>query len=160
MIVVLDSNVLGLLATPDKSVAFEDERESTEIYRCTEWLYRLLSRGVRVVIPDICDYEVRRELIRIDSSSIEHLNSLRELLDCREVTFDILEHAAKLWAESRKISQPNTVQENIDVDCIISAYCHILEQENPGREVILATKNIKDFQRTTKCAHWQDITYL
>lgn len=157
MIVVLDTNILGVLATPNDSESLEREGESREVYYCTEWLYRLLSKGAQVVIPNICDYEIRRELIRISSSSVEELNNLRESLDCYEVTFDVLEEAAEIWAESRKISQPNTQKENIDVDCIVAACCRVLERENSGRVVILATKNIKDFQRTTNCALWQDI---
>lgn len=159
MIVVLDSNILGMLSTPDESASLEREGELKEVRHCTEWLYKLLAKGARVIIPDICDYEVRRELIRIGSSSVKELNSLRELLDCYEVTFEVLAEAAELWAESRKISQPNKLEENIDVDCIIAACCHVLERDNPGQAVILATKNIKDFQRTTNCAHWQDIRY-
>ncbi|MEM8640952.1 MAG: hypothetical protein AAGG51_19375 [Cyanobacteria bacterium P01_G01_bin.54] len=157
MIVVLDSSVLGVLATPNNSSELENETGFTEVYYCTEWFYKLLAKTYRIIIPDICDYELRCELLRIGSQGVEKLNALRAVLDCHAVTFDVLDKAAEIWSESRAMSQPNTVRENIDVDCIVAAYCYILQQNHPGQRIVLATKNIKDFQRTTECAIWQDI---
>lgn len=159
MIVILDSNILALLVTPIDDNLSEDEKLSAEIYRCTQWFERLLSKGAYVTASDICDYEVRREFIRINSYSVQELNKLRDLIEFQKVTFTVLAKAAKLWAEARDMSQPNKVKENIDIDCIISAQWCILQEEYPGRKVIIATKNIKDFQRVTDCALWQDITY-
>ncbi len=160
MIVLLDSGVLDLLVTPIDKELSEDERKLTEIYQCTEWFYRLLSRGAYITISDICDYEVRREFVRIRSKSLQKLDELRNLLEFQAVTFAVLEKAAEIWAEARSANQPNKIKENIDVDCIIAAQWCLLRDKYPGREVIIATKNIKDFQRITECSNWQSITYL
>ncbi len=59
MIVLLDSNTLGILAKPEKS--FDDP--SGESQACQQWFYGLLSRGNRVLTSEISDYEVRRGLL-------------------------------------------------------------------------------------------------
>ncbi|MCA2715011.1 MAG: hypothetical protein IM456_05855 [Microcystis sp. M079S1] len=35
----------------------------------------------------------------------------------------------------------------------------LLKEKYPSRRVIIASKNIKDFQNITDCALWQDIHY-
>jgi len=51
--IVLDSGPLGLITNP---------KGSTEALRSNEWLRTILSEGSIVVVPEIADYEVRREL--------------------------------------------------------------------------------------------------
>ena len=110
-----------------------------------------MSKGVYIIASDICDYEVRREFIRIKSKSVQELDNLRDLIEFKPVTFVVLEKAAELWAEARYLSQSNKIKENIDVDCIVAAQWCVLKEQFPGRQVIIATKNIKDFQRVTDC---------
>lgn len=160
MIVILDSNILTLLVTPLDEKLSEDEKLTKEIHQCTKWFERLLSKGARIIVSDICDYEVRRELIRIKSKSVQELDNLRDLIEFKPVTFAVLEKAAELWAEARYLSQSNKIKENIDVDCILAAQWCLLKEQYPGRKVIIATKNIKDFQRVTDCDVWSNITYL
>lgn len=157
---ILDSGILALLVTPIGEELSEDEKLLMEVYQCTEWFYRLLSKGTYVIVSDICDYEVRREFVRIKSKSVQELDKLRKLIEFKEVSFAVLEKAAGLWAEARDISQPNKIKENIDIDCILAAQWYLLKEKYPGRKVIIATKNIKDFQRVTECSNWQNITYL
>jgi len=160
VIVILDSNILTLLVTPLDEKLSEDEKLTKEIHQCTKWFERLLSKGARIIVSDICDYEVRRELIRIKSKSVQELDNLRDLIEFQPVTFAVLEKAAELWAEARDLSQSNKIKDNIDVDCILAAQWCLLKEQNPGRKVIIATKNIKDFQGVTDCDVWQNITYL
>lgn len=63
MKVLLDSGVLALLVSPIQDMS---EAKENEIYQCTEWFYSLLSKGVFILASEISDYEVRRELIRIN----------------------------------------------------------------------------------------------
>ncbi len=158
MILILDSNIIALLIANIDEKLSEDQKLTTEIYQCTEWFYRLLSKGVYIIASDICDYELRRELIRIKSKSIQELDKLRDLIEFQEVTFALLEKAAELWAEARAMSQSNKIKENIDVDCILAAQWCLLKEQFLGREVIIATKNIKDFQPVTDCDIWQNIS--
>jgi len=53
--VLLDSGPLGLVTAPPRVV---DARA------CSRWLAGLIGAGARVVIPEITDYELRRELVR------------------------------------------------------------------------------------------------
>lgn len=80
------------------------------------------------------------------------------MIEFQKLTFALLEKAAELWAETRAMSQSNKIKENIDVDCILAAQWCLLKEQYPGRQVIIATKNIKDFQRVTDCDIWQNIT--
>ena len=54
MIVFIDSSVLGIIANPNKI---------GEPNKCREWLYKLLSQGVYICSSEICDFEIRRNLI-------------------------------------------------------------------------------------------------
>jgi hypothetical protein len=51
-VVLLDAGPLGMVSHP---------RASVDI---VEWMARLVISGVQVLIPEVADYEVRRELLR------------------------------------------------------------------------------------------------
>lgn len=150
MIIILDTNILGYLTNPNSS--------SPEISQCQDWLYRMLSKGKSIYSSDICDYELRRELLRIDGiESVRELDELRGLITFCPIDIDDLRRAAELWSDSRNRGQPNKDQQNIDVDCILAAQCLNLRAEFPGRRVVLATTNIRDFAMVPDCELWQDI---
>lgn len=68
MIVFLDSGIVYSLVNTTKV---------KEVVDCQEWFFSLLSKGVLIVSSGICEYEVKRELIR--RNKIEELNNLTEL---------------------------------------------------------------------------------
>ncbi len=53
MIILLDAGPLGMISNP---------RSSPEGDRCKDWLDRIALSGAEIVVPEIADYEVRREL--------------------------------------------------------------------------------------------------
>ena len=55
MTVLLDAGPLGMVTNP---------KSSPENEACKNWLSDLAYKGVEIVIPEIADYEVRRELVR------------------------------------------------------------------------------------------------
>ncbi len=66
--VLLDSGPLGH-ASRRRGTLLGDQ--------CRRWLDDLLARGVDIIVPEIADYEVRRELTRIGASgSLHRLDSL------------------------------------------------------------------------------------
>src|SRR5271157_479090 len=65
--VLLDSGPLGLACRRPRSPLPD---------HCRQWFQGLILRGVGVVIPEIADYEVRRDLTRIGADT-----SLRRLDD-------------------------------------------------------------------------------
>lgn len=58
-VVLLDAGPLGLVTNP---------RLSLQSTACAEWLESLAGRGTRILVPEIADYEVRRELYRANRS--------------------------------------------------------------------------------------------
>ncbi len=52
-VVVLDAGPLGILSNP---------KDTPEVEEGMRWFSRLVRREYEVVIPEIADYEVRREL--------------------------------------------------------------------------------------------------
>jgi hypothetical protein len=68
-IVLLNSTPVGLITNPKATpLAIE----------CQQWLESLLDRGYQVVLPEIIDYEIRRELLIVNkrsSSSFANLST-------------------------------------------------------------------------------------
>jgi hypothetical protein len=54
-LILLDSEPAGLASNP---------RDSEKSGRSKVWLWNVLAAGDRVMIPEIIDYEVRRELLQ------------------------------------------------------------------------------------------------
>jgi len=48
-VVLLDTGPLGLVTNP---------RRSPQSVACAQWLQALVTRGIRVIVPEIADYEV------------------------------------------------------------------------------------------------------
>jgi len=72
-VVVLDSGPLGLVSNPNLSAVS---------MACSQWLEAILTAGARVCVPEIADYEVRRELLRANKSvGLAQLDSLTGSLD-------------------------------------------------------------------------------
>ena len=67
-IIVLDSAPLGLLCDP---------RPRPNPLACRQWMADVIAAGHRFVVPEIADYEIRRELLRLGrASSIHALDAL------------------------------------------------------------------------------------
>ncbi|MEM1172651.1 MAG: type II toxin-antitoxin system VapC family toxin [Cyanobacteria bacterium P01_H01_bin.35] len=156
MIVILDSGVLALLASPIRD---NSEMEDSEVFQCNEWFYRLLAKSVAVTTSEISDYEVRRELIRIKSEGVEILDSLKNVVRFLPLKTEVMNKAAEFWAEARQNHIPTTDDKNIDADMIISAQWNILRQEAPGQGIYVATTNIKHLKIFVGeyAQNWRDI---
>lgn len=163
MIVLLDSGVMGLLIHPIQAELKEANIQNKEILQCTEWLYALLARSVIFVTSEVSDYEVRRELIRINSRGIDTLNKLRaeRTIDFLPVDTRVWETASQLWAKLRQEGMATASDRNIDADIIIAAQWKILCEEFPGRGVYIATTNLKHLQRIAGeyAREWYDISF-
>ena len=68
-----------------------------------------------------------------------------------------MKEAAEVWAEARSQGIPTASDKNIDGDIIITAQWRLLKEEYPGREVIIATTNLKHLQRFTDADTWRNI---
>lgn len=93
IVVLLDSGPLGLVTNPSGSL---------EALQCKQWLQLLLSKGYRVLVPEIADYEVRRELLRANKvKGIQRLDSLKAAIGYLPLTTEVMLKAAEFWAQAR-----------------------------------------------------------
>ena len=51
-VVLLDTGIIGLITNP---------KRAPESLACNCWLQTLIKAGIRVILPEIANYEVRRE---------------------------------------------------------------------------------------------------
>lgn len=58
-VILLDAGPLGIVSNP---------RFSTQTLACHQWVKERLTSGAQVLIPEIADYEVRRELLRANKT--------------------------------------------------------------------------------------------
>jgi predicted nucleic acid-binding protein len=143
--IILDSGPLGLITNP---------KLSPESVACTQWLQAHITAGNRMIIPEIADYEVRRELLRANKTKgIVRLNALAKSIEYLPLTTEAMNQAAKLWAQARQTGQPTAGDKTIDGDMILVAQAMILE--NP--DVVIATTNIGHLSRFIKAEMWQNI---
>jgi hypothetical protein len=142
-IIVLDSSPLGMVTNP--------RAKSADCQACKEWLRSMLAQGCVVVVPEIIDYEVRRELIRANRlASIRQLDQLLDLALYLPITTE-----AKLWAVVRQTGQPTAHPQALDGDVILAAQTIEAFGDDPG--VIVATSNVSHLSRFVASAHWRDI---
>src|SRR5271156_582817 len=113
--VLLDSGPLGQ-AGRSYGIAAADQ--------CRLWIDSLMARGVEVVVPEVADYEVRRELTRINAvGSLRRLDDLVTLggFSYQPVSSAAWRHAALLWADARQLSIPTASPDALDADVILAA---------------------------------------
>jgi predicted nucleic acid-binding protein len=146
-VIVLDAGPLGMATNPKaKDVPLE----------CQQWLRSLLQKGEKIVIPEIADYEVRRELIRAGLlKSLRRLDNLKQTLEYVPIQTETLLLAAHLWAEARQSGQPTADPKALDGDVILSAQARLLS--NDTTDVIVATTNVAHLSRFVTALDWQSI---
>jgi len=144
-VVLLDAGPLGLVPNPKLSLASA---------ACTAWLQRLISRRVRVLLPEIADYEVRRELLRASKvKGVERLDALGDLLEYLPLSTVAMRHAALLWSQARQHGQPTAGDKTIDGDIILAGQAAALGES----DLIIAMTNVGHLGRFAPADLWQNI---
>ncbi len=147
-LILLDSEPTGLASNP---------RESEAGSRCMAWLRGLLAAGVRVMVPEIIDYEVRRELLRAGKvKGLAKLDALGQQLGLLPCGGPVLVEAAGLWARARTGGYPTADDKALDVDVILAATAIVAGRD--GLEVIVATGNVGHLGRFVDARPWDEIT--
>lgn len=147
-VVLLDSGPLGLVSHPNA------ERVNAE---AVQWLHTLLSTGISVLVPEIADYEVRRELLRAGRRrGVRHLDELKEAIGYRQITTQTMLTAAELWADARNQGQPTAPDPALDADVILAAQAKEVESE--GKSTTVATTNPRHLSRFVDANAWQQIS--
>ena len=145
-VIVLDTGPLGLVTNP---------RLSAESVACAQWLQTQITVGSRVLIPEIADYEVRRELLRASKSKgVARLDDLAKVLEYLPITTTVMRQSAQLWAQARQQGQPTAGDKTIDGDMILVAQTMSLAIP----DVVIATTNVGHLSRFVESELWQTIS--
>jgi len=113
-----------------------------------------------VLVPEISDYEVRRELLRAGKSrGLSRLDHLAEDLGYLHITTEAMRLAARFWADARRQGQPTASDEALDGDVILAAQAVALaEEEEEGLDdVVVATTNVGHLSRLAAAERWEEI---
>jgi len=144
-VVFLDAGPIGLVTNP---------KLSPESTLCTRWLQTLITSNIRVIIPEIADYEVRRELLRANKvRGIARLDELANLVEYLPITTAAMRQAAMFWAQARQQGQPTAGDKTIDSDMILAAQAMTLDVV----DVVIATTNVGHLSRFAPADLWQNI---
>jgi hypothetical protein len=114
-IIVLDAGHLGQITNPKKS---SENRE------CYEWMVSMIKLGHQVVVPEIANYEIRRELLRAKTlPGLNRLDSLKNssFIHYAPLTTEVMLKTAELWALARQQGTPTTDPKELDGDAILAA---------------------------------------
>lgn len=147
--VVLDSGPLGLVTQQTGKSAGADA--------CRTWMENLLLNGVQIYVPEIADYEVRRELLRAGkTNSIGRLDRLKALARHLPLTTDVMLQAASLWAAARNAGMATADLHALDGDVIVTAQALLVGL--PPAEIIVATSNVSHLARFVTADLWTQIS--
>lgn len=143
--IVLDAGPLGLITNP---------KLSPHSVACAQWLETLVASGARVILPEISDYEVRRELLRARKlQGIARLDALADLLQYLPLSTAAMRQAAALWAEARQRGQPTAGDKALDGDVILASQAMTLD----APDVLVATTNVGHLSRFVPAEMWPNI---
>jgi len=148
-VIVLDSTPLGLLVLRQGMKAGDE---------CRAWLARHIASGARAFVPEIIDYEIRRELIRLrKSNSIAALDAFNVAWPDRflPLTSKAMKLAAELWARARQRGVPTADRHALDVDVILAA--QVLSLGLPASDLVIATSNVAHLSQFVPAEHWASI---
>ncbi|MBD2338042.1 nucleic acid-binding protein [Calothrix sp. FACHB-156] len=146
-VIILDSAPVGLITNP----------QATPLaLQCQEWFYNLFERGYEVILPEIIDYEIRRELLRANKlSGIRKLDQLKSQIIYLPITTEVMLKAAELWAKARNQGKPTADNKALDGDVILASQSLLVA--NYGHNVIIATSNKKHLSMFINARQWQEI---
>lgn len=147
-LVLLDTGVLGFATHPNSRIN----------YPIIQWLRQLERNGDLPFVPEIADYELRRELIRTGSrNAIKRLDELCTVFAFLPLDTETMRLAADLWAQSRMDGRPLAHESALDGDVILCAQGDLLGKSSPRDSVVIATTNPKHLQRFVAADVWQNI---
>ena len=146
--IFLDAQVLALLSCPQKT---------TKTLAIRSWLRTMDAAGHVVYVPEVADYEVRRELLRAGrEGNIANLDTIKLRARYVPTSTPAMLHAAELWARMRRTGAPDAP----DIDVILAAQILNLAAtyKLPIADFVIATVDVGDLSRFGVAAReWQII---
>lgn len=147
-IILLDTGIVGIVTNPKVS--------SFEAKNCKQWFKRLLNRGEEFILPEIVDYELRRELLRANKSQgLKRLDELKQIITYLPLNTEVILLAAQFWANTRNQGKPTADNQSLDGDVILAAQAKY--EELKGYSVVIVTTNTKHLSLFVDARQWQDI---
>jgi predicted nucleic acid-binding protein len=144
---ILDTGPLGLITNP---------KESAEGRRCKAWVWSVLGTGAHVIVPDVVDYEVRRELTRAGKAKgLARLDSLVDDLERAPIDLRVWQLAAELWAQARRQGKPTAKDDALDADLLIAAVAQLAAED--GTRVVVVTDNPAHIGRFVNAQDWRTL---
>lgn len=139
MKILLDASPLSAISHPQASLEI------------VAWFFSHLRQGNQIIVSDLADYEVRRELIRAGKAhGIRRLDAFQRTLSVCPVSSTVLRRAAEMWALARSRGRPTAHPQSLDADVIIAA-----QAEQLG--AVLATSNARHFVDFVDAREWREI---
>ena len=149
MLLILDSGPLGMLCN-SKSTGVSQQ--------ASQWAWERLASGDELAVPEIADYEVRRELLRGGKqASVARLDELRVIYTYLPLTTEVMHDAALLWADARNAGRPTAHQAALDGDVILAAQARSAQAAHGRGAVVVATTNVDHLARYTRAQQWFEI---
>ena len=146
MLVVLDTGPLGLVTNP---------RSDGEAAECSLWLEDLLTRGISVRVPEIADYELRRELLRANRTlGLARLDALDAALGLLLIDTTVMRKAAEFWASARNQGRQTADDKALDGDMILSAQAALIATNDV---TVVATTNVGHLSLFCDARLWSEI---
>lgn len=107
-------------------------------------------------MPEIADYELRRELLRAQRlRGLARLDALSGWLGYLPLTTSAMREAARCWAQARQQGQPTADDRTIDGDMILAG--QVLALGLAAEEIVVATTNVRHLVRFVPAELWQSI---
>jgi len=145
--ILLDAGPLGKITNPNATPENDE---------CREWFGELLRAHVQIFLPEIADYEVRRELLRAGKAEgIRRLDELKAVVRYLPINTQAMLNAAQFWAEARRGGQPAADDKALDGDVILAAQAAVIRTR--GYDPVIATTNPKHLERFVAAKFWKEI---
>ncbi len=143
---LLDTGVLGRITHPkgkgNKPVV--------------QWFRDMLIRKREFRIPEICDYELRRKLLHVNSTrGVQLLDAYRSTVGYLPISTEAMRLAAELWADSRRQGRVTAPPEALDGDVILAAQAQVLAQA--GFQPTVVTENVGHLAWFTVAKEWKSV---
>jgi predicted nucleic acid-binding protein len=137
--IMLDTSPLGRIAHPEPNP------------ETVSWLQGVLDAGELVFLPEIADYELRRNfLLEGMTTSIKRLDQLRDTLLYVPLSTAVMRKAAEFWAMARQRGRAAASFEALDGDVILAAQAHAVG-------AVVATENVGHLSWFVEARHWREI---
>jgi len=144
---ILDAGPLGLAT---------NSRDSGEAGRCRAWIRSALIEGSRVMVPEVVDYEVRRELIRAGrTKGLARLDVLVDQLGRLRIDSQAWHRAAELWADARRSGKPTAAPNALDADLLTASIAQLATEG--GWRVVVVTDNPNHLGRFVDARDWRTL---